>query len=232
MEKTIANNYSQAEKGASGRPLISSIADFVRTHVLRLPTIYLWTPAESLSFYPSSDQVQLTMTPHPSLRVNGLPAVSEDHDTSSPTAEQAATRENRKMAMLQRMRPPPFTHAWDFYHDAHSTLEAYENRLTLITGNIVNIKMFWENQNNFPFENLKMKDSVHLFTRGVKPAWEDRRNVKGGCWTFRVRKELSAEFWQEICMMAIGEQIQGVLEEGRVDLSFLTLSCQMLIRLL
>ena len=75
-----------------------------------------------------------------------------------------------------------------------------------------------------------MKDSVHLFKRGVKPAWEDRRNVKGGCWTFRVRKELSAEFWQEICMMAIGEQIQGVLEEGRIDLSFLNFSCQMLIR--
>lgn len=64
-----------------------------------------------------------------------------------------------------------------------------------------------------------MKDSVHLFKRGVKPAWEDRRNVNGGSWTFRVRKDLSADFWQEICMMAIGEQIQGVLEKGEISSS-------------
>ena len=64
-----------------------------------------------------------------------------------------------------------------------------------------------------------MKDSVHLFKRGVKPAWEDRRNVDGGSWTFRVRKDLSADLWQEICMMAIGEQIQGVLEKGEISSS-------------
>ena len=218
MNEGFADQYCQAEKGATGRPFISEIADIVQSNTLPVPSISIPSPPKSPGVYLLSNRYYIAMTTHPSLRVNGLPSVNEDHDLASPSTEQAAMRESRKMAMLQRMRPPPFTHAWDFYHDAHSTSESYENRLTLITGNIVNIKMFWENQNNFPFSQLKMKDSVHLFKRGVKPAWEDRRNVNGGSWTFRVRKDQSAEFWQELCMMAIGEQIQETLEKGKESL--------------
>ena len=215
MALNIADCISQEEKGATGRPFVSGIANFVRSQILRVPEIHVSHSAAPLPCCISANRIHLIMECRPSLRVTGIPSVSDDHGITSPqTSTPNIERENRKLAMLQRMRPPPFTHAWDFYHDRHSTTESYENRLTLITGNIVNIKMFWENHNNFPFSQLKMKDSVHLFKRGVKPAWEDRRNVNGGAWTFRLRKDQSAELWQEICMMAIGEQIQGVLETG------------------
>ena len=57
-----------------------------------------------------------------------------------------------------------------------------------------------------------MKDSVHFFKRGVKPVWEDSRNINGGSWTFRVPKDKSEQFWQEVLMLAVGEQFAAALQ--------------------
>lgn len=88
--------------------------------------------------------------------------------------------------------------------------------------NIITIKTFWELMNQFPLQSLKMKDSVHLFKRGVRPVWEDPRNVEGGAWTFRVSKSISGEFWQEILLLAVGEQFSEAIGKGKslIHLSF------------
>ena len=65
-----------------------------------------------------------------------------------------------------------------------------------------------------------MRDSVHLFHKGVKPVWEDPRNEKGGCWTFRVPKDKVKEFWMELCMMAIGEKLQDAVASNRISMYF------------
>ena len=57
-----------------------------------------------------------------------------------------------------------------------------------------------------------MKDSVHFFKRGVKPVWEDPRNITGGSWTFRVPKAQSGEFWKETLLLAVGEQFADVIQ--------------------
>lgn len=63
---------------------------------------------------------------------------------------------------------------------------------------------------------MKLRDSVHLFKKGVKPLWEDPRNVRGGAWTFRVPKEQAPDFWMHICLLAIGERLQeAVIEPER-----------------
>lgn len=116
------------------------------------------------------------------------------------------------MNMLRRMRPPPFQYAWTFYHDKHSDNNTYEGRLTVLLENIITLKSFWEAYNWFPLEALKMKDSVHFFKRGVKPVWEDPRNVKGGAWTFRVPKDKSEQTWKEFLLLAVGEQFADVIQ--------------------
>lgn len=68
--------------------------------------------------------------------------------------------------------------------------------------------------NNTPFATLPIRDSLHLFKKNVKPIWEDPRNVNGGCWSFRVGKGVSLEFWKEVLMMGIGETLQEVVEKG------------------
>lgn len=82
----------------------------------------------------------------------------------------------------------------------------------MMLDNIITIKTFWEVFNQFPLDALKMKDSVHFFKRGVKPVWEDPRNITGGSWTFRVPKPQSGEFWKELLLLAVGEQFVDVIQ--------------------
>ena len=72
-----------------------------------------------------------------------------------------------------------FGHAWTFWHDKHAPSGDYEGRLTLLQDDIMTVKLFWEVVNSFPLQRLGFKDSVHFFKRGVKPVWEDPRNVNG-----------------------------------------------------
>lgn len=59
-----------------------------------------------------------------------------------------------------------------------------------------------------------MRESIYLFKKGFKPIWEDRRNLLGGSWTFRVGKNIGPDFWTRVQLMAIGEQLQAALDEG------------------
>jgi Eukaryotic initiation factor 4E len=88
----------------------------------------------------------------------------------------------------------------------------YTQRLVSIA-QISTVQTFWQVYNNYPAQKLAFKDSLHLFKRTVKPVWEDPRNARGGCWTFRVPKAQSMQFWTEISLMAIGE-ILDVTEPG------------------
>ncbi|KAI9878622.1 MAG: hypothetical protein M1830_000389 [Pleopsidium flavum] len=155
----------------------------------------------------------------PALQLNGLPTVSEDC-AATTTSTKPTDRKAAKLNMLKRMRPPPFTNVWAFWHDKYvaptvtdaSPSTTYENRLTLMSAEIHDIKEFYQIYNNTPCENLRQRDSFHLFKRGVKPVWEDPRNVHGGCWTFRVPKEKSTEFWMMLQVIAIGEGFDDVIE--------------------
>lgn len=203
----MANTILPQHVGAAGRPLLSYTLEKVLANQSQLGIT---------NFY--SFAIGMTSS-RPALHINGLPSVVEDHAAVTPvsrtSAKQPLDRESLKLNMLRKIRPPPFKYAWSFYHDKHSTASDYEGRLTLLLENIITVKPFWESFNRFPLENLEMKDSVHFFKRGVKPAWEDRRNVKGGCWTFRVGKSNSKEFWKEILLLAVGEQFSDVIQPGK-----------------
>ena len=179
-------------RGADGRPLLT-------VHIQQaLARLYPFRKPTNMATFP------------PNLAVNGLSPIS-------PTSEDENPGKNaRKLTLLRKIRPPPFKYAWNFYHDRHATDGDYEGRLTLMLDNIVTVKPFWEAFNQFPLAALQLKDSVHFFKRGVKPVWEDPRNVKGGSWTFRVQKAQAEEFWKEVLMMAVGEQFADVIQPGKL----------------
>jgi hypothetical protein len=60
-----------------------------------------------------------------------------------------------------------------------------------------------------------MRESIYLFKQGFQPVWEDRRNINGGSWTFRVPKANGPDFWTRVQLMAIGEKLQGCLDLGK-----------------
>ena len=76
------------------------------------------------------------------------------------------------------------------------------------------MQAFWRYNNNTPVDQIKMRESIYLFKQGFRPVWEDRRNVNGGSWTFRVPKTAGPEIWNRVQMLAIGEKLQSALDEG------------------
>ena len=156
--------------------------------------------------------------------MDAAPRRTAPNTALSPTNDASPTdgspKVQRRIALLRELRAPPFKYAWGFYHDKHSDGDNYEGRLTLMKDNIITVKPFWEVLNSFPLNRLQLKDSVHFFKRGVKPVWEDPRNVKGGSWTFRVPKAQAEEFWKELLMMAVGEQFADVIQPGKLHSFF------------
>ena len=215
----LEGHFTKLTKGACGKPLLSELVDVIQLELIDYGKVKLLGPENAKITNrrrQAFSQVRaINMSRFPSLQVNGLSSlssVSEDPLSATTPTERTAEREDRKLAMLRRIRPPPLRYAWKFYHDKHSETESYEKRITLLLDNVVTLKPFWGFLNNFPLSSLKMKDSVHFFKRGINPVWEDSRNINGGAWTFRVSKDKSEKFWQEVLMLAVGEQFAPVLE--------------------
>ncbi|OJD31243.1 eukaryotic initiation factor 4e [Diplodia corticola] len=187
----------------------------------------------------------------PGLATNGLPVQGEGDAsaTASPARGKAM-----KEALLAKLRPPPLEHSWEFWHDRQgreskpawaqaeeqkqqqsssdpdsptdkvNESNEYESRLVKL--NVVrDLRMFWETMNHFDMSLLRLRDSVHLFHLGVKPVWEDPRNVKGGAWTFRVPKEKAPQFWKEVAMMAVAGELQSAVDNSAKRNAFIDDIC-------
>ncbi|KAI9769009.1 MAG: hypothetical protein M1839_003839 [Geoglossum umbratile] len=164
----------------------------------------------------------------PTLAVNGLTPAPSDFSPSSSTA--SPSRADATKNMFKTMRPLPLRHIWQFWSDKHAPntssdkSNSYEERLKPLE-TASTIKVFWEILNNVEPSRMYLKDSYHFFKKGVKPIWEDPRNVNGGCWTFRVNKSTSEAFWSEILVLVVGEQLQEVVERGD-DICGVTISAR------
>ncbi|KAL6855755.1 translation initiation factor eIF4e [Trichoderma novae-zelandiae] len=166
------------------------------------------------------------MASRPQLFTRGLSGLSQSSsagDISSP-AEQ---RDDAKRNLFKSMRPLPTQHYWDVYFDrpkeqkpesgsgsGSGTGQEYTAELEKIGAPIESVQDFWRYNNNTPVENIKMRESLYLFKSGFRPVWEDRRNINGGSWTFRVPKAIGPDFWTRIQLLAIGEKLQSVIDEA------------------
>jgi hypothetical protein len=168
--------------------------------------------------------------PHPSPTMAGrFPVLSTSNLPPASAAEQSATASPaRGSAMLnsifKSVRVPEFRFRWMFWaekgqqsgpKDKTTQSEDYASRPKPLGEQIISIKEFYQHFNNIPVENLKLRDSIHLFHMGIKPVWEDPRNERGGAWYFKVSKDVAPQFWHELCLLAVGDVLQGAVETKR-----------------
>lgn len=159
-----------------------------------------------------------------------FPALSTSNLPPASAAEAAATASPaRGTAMLssifKSVRVPEFRFKWQFWaekgqqssasKDKSVSLDELASRPKPLGEQIISVKEFYQHFNNIPVENLKLRDSIHLFHLGVKPLWEDPRNEKGGAYYFRVSKETAPQFWHEMCLLSVGDVLQGAVETKR-----------------
>lgn len=150
---------------------------------------------------------------NPTLQVNG-----QDPDTQegAPGANGtiAATRKSLHQNIIGKLRPLPFQYRWTIWHDKHTDSENYENRLYVLHEDVADIATFYRVYNNYPWDKIRLRDSVHIFRKGVKPVWEDPENLNGGCWTFRVPKAKAQAFFHEIAILCMANEFQAAIQEG------------------
>ncbi|OAA45474.1 eukaryotic initiation factor 4E [Metarhizium rileyi] len=158
------------------------------------------------------------MSRRPQLFTHGLSSLSQA-TSASDAQSPAEQRDDAKRKFLMAMRPLPTQHYWNVYFDRQSKDQKsddgeYNVELEQLGSQIESVQDFWRYNNNTPVDQIKMRESIYLFKQGFKPVWEDRRNINGGSWTFRVPKSVGPDFWTRVQMLAIGEELQGVLDEN------------------
>ena len=157
----------------------------------------------------------------PVLSTSNLPpaSASEQSATASPARGSAMLN-----SIFKSVRVPEFRFRWMFWaekgqqsgpKDKTTQSEDYASRPKPLGEQIISIKEFYQHFNNIPVENLKLRDSIHLFHMGIKPVWEDPRNERGGAWYFKVSKDVAPQFWHELCLLAVGDVLQGAVETKR-----------------
>ncbi|ORY71601.1 translation initiation factor eIF 4e-like domain-containing protein [Pseudomassariella vexata] len=139
---------------------------------------------------------------------------------SPSVSSPAEQRDDAKRKFMKTMRALPTQHYWNYYFDRPPKEQkktedgSYQSSLEQLGSQIESIQDFWRHDNNLPLAQMQMRESIYLFKSGFKPIWEDRRNVLGGSWTFRAPKTVGPKLFSLIQAMAIGEQLQEVVEEG------------------
>lgn len=163
----------------------------------------------------------------PALFTRNIPSSlsqSSSDANSDSVASPAEQRDDAKRNFLKTMRPLPTQHYWNVYYDRQAKDQQppkstdgaeYKAQLVQLGPQIESVQDFWRYNNNTPVDQIKMRESIYLFKAGFKPVWEDRRNINGGSWTFRVPKAVGKDVWTHVQLLAIGEQLQEVLDEGK-----------------
>ncbi|CAK7243031.1 MAG: hypothetical protein STHCBS139747_004538 [Sporothrix thermara] len=172
------------------------------------------------------------MAARPTLFTRGLSSLSKSAsaDPNSPggSTTPSDSRDDAKRNFLKTMRALPTQHFWNVYFDrpvkeataqdakddGSAGKENFQPQLEQLGSQIESVQDFWRYNNNTPVDQIKMRESIYLFKAGYRPVWEDRRNITGGSWTFRVPKSIGPDVWTRIQLLAIGEKLQSVLEEG------------------
>ena len=91
-----------------------------------------------------------------------------------------------------------------WYHDPLDTnwdIKSYKK-----LQEISNMKEFWE---IYKFITTKIVENSMLFLMrdGIKPLWEDAKNVSGGCWAFKIIKGNLKEVWINLSAYLCGESL-------------------------
>jgi hypothetical protein len=161
----------------------------------------------------------------PVLSTSNLPQASAEEQSATASPARGTAMLNN---IFKSVRVPEFRFKWMFWAEKgqqaapkdKAASEEYLTRPKPLGDQIVSVKEFYQHFNNIPVENLKLRDSIHLFHLGVKPVWEDPRNTRGGAWYFKVSKDVAAQFWHEMCLLAVGDVLQGAVETKRACKSF------------
>lgn len=109
----------------------------------------------------------------------------------------------------------PLRNSWNLYYRPPTTSrdKDYEKSIIKIAS-ITSIEAFWSVYAHLKRpSNLPTVSDYHIFKDGIRPAWEDEANKKGGKWIIRLKRGVSDRYWEELLLAIVGDQFMEASDE-------------------
>lgn len=78
---------------------------------------------------------------------------------------------------------------------------------------IKTIQDFWQLYNNWDKVNGINQKHYFLMRKDITPMWEDSKNIKGGCWSFKIIDSQAQELWDDLSVYLVSENITSKPDE-------------------
>ena len=104
-----------------------------------------------------------------------------------------------------------FTQPWTlwYHHERNNwSINGYKNIYTVNT-----VKNFWNLYNNWDKIGGVNNKHYFLMRNDTLPIWEDKNNINGGCWSFKISEKKSKELWEDLSKYIVTENISTTPEE-------------------
>ena len=105
-------------------------------------------------------------------------------------------------------------HIWYHYDKDNWKLSGYKNIYE-----INNESTFWKLYNNWDKLDGINNKQLFIMRNNITPIWEDKNNINGGCWSYKINEELAYELWEELSIYLICEKISLVIPNEILGLS-------------
>jgi len=98
---------------------------------------------------------------------------------------------------------------WAFTYLKKVPNKSYEDS-TVALGTVKTAEEFWQLYVHLrrPSDERPQVCDYHVFREGIRPMWEDEANINGGKWIVRLRKGVSARYWEDVLLAMLGGQFR------------------------
>lgn len=141
-----------------------------------------------------------------------------DSEELSPRIEWGDIEDEVEVEIEEGIEEPVYLDsAWTFWYDMYPgpglTAEQYADAMKKIA-TVNTIQDFWGIYNNLPgLETIPNKSSYHLMKNLSLPLWEDKDNIDGGNFSFKIKRSDAEHVWVQMLVRVVGEQFYDVLHE-------------------
>ena len=98
-----------------------------------------------------------------------------------------------------------------YFHEVNNSnwgIESYINIADL--SNINDLLYLFKMVKNFT------SGMFFLMKNNIKPIYEDKMNINGGVWTFKLSKKYCNDFWKELCYLLCNQKITNKIEDDDI----------------
>jgi hypothetical protein len=104
---------------------------------------------------------------------------------------------------------------WYHHEKDNWKLSGFKQLYTIST-----IKEFWKFYNNWAVIGGITNKHIFLMKEGITPLWEDKENITGGCWSFKIHEDNAEELWEDLSVYLISDKLYTNDKDTILGLSF------------